>query len=189
MWNIQFLHLACIICPHTEVFSYMQLSIKWYYPRHNNFKYILCLFRRKEKLLVLLLSRRQGFYFIVNTVCQHLSDCLCIYPLKECLPLIKGRLHLWQSRNICINHLCTEISGASLGTEHSTGCINSIRASEEHYNINFLLMSQTKLENNEFTPFIPGQILVQKMKQWKRWSNIEPAKQTALLYMACLAIN
>lgn len=51
-------------------------------------------------------------------------------------------------KNICINALSSEISSVSPGTEHGTDCINSISASEEHYNIDFLLMSQTKLETN-----------------------------------------
>lgn len=55
-----------------------------------------------------------------------------------------------ESRNIRINGFRTEISSLSLGTEPSTDCINSISASEENYNIDFLLMSQTKLETNEF---------------------------------------
>lgn len=67
-------------------------------------------------------------------------------------------------RNICINCLSIEISRVSLGTETSTDFINSFYASEKHCIINSLLIPQSwKL--NEFTPFNPGQILVQKMKQ------------------------
>lgn len=52
------------------------------------------------------------------------------------------------SRNIFINSLSIQIFSVSLGTEHSTDCINGISASEEDYNIDFLLMSQSwKLMN------------------------------------------